>query len=79
MCRRVARRGPGGGGCLRSKHEANQCCSGLEALQLQPVFAGARVWFDGGWHTVSPARGGGGGAAEGCAGVWPGGGGGGAM
>jgi hypothetical protein len=24
----------------------------LEALQLQPFYAGARVWFDGGWHTV---------------------------
>lgn len=25
----------------------------LEALQLQPFYAGARVWFDGGWHTVA--------------------------
>jgi hypothetical protein len=24
----------------------------LEALRLQPFYAGARVWFDGGWHTV---------------------------
>lgn len=25
----------------------------IEALQLQPFYAGARVWFDGGWHTVA--------------------------
>lgn len=35
----------------------------LEALQLQPFYAGARVWFDGGWHTVSQH-------ADGRAGLW---------
>lgn len=29
----------------------------LEALQLQPFYAGARVWFDGGWHTVRALEG----------------------
>jgi hypothetical protein len=36
----------------------------LEALQLQPFYAGARVWFDGGWHTVSTEP------AALCCGAW---------